>query len=215
MPNGNVSRQTDRAGRTTAFTYDEFNRNVATTLQNGDRTRTIYSAGGRVAATVDATAIAPIIPTIRRDGDVGVALPPVVNGMAGPPVRPMCCGHSTGSVRRQRSPMRMAAPDHAYDAAGRLVRTNHSRWQQLEADVRRAWPPASVVNEEGQQTTFSYDGLGRLVAVSGLAGDATYAYDEAGNLLTQTDALGRVTRIRYDALNRPVEQQYPGGEIDR
>ena len=39
-------------------------------------------------------------------------------------------------------------------------------------------------------------------------------YDEAGNLVTQTDALGRVTRIRYDALNRPVEKQYPGGEID-
>ena len=51
----------------------------------------------------------------------------------------------------------------------------------------------ATTNEEGQTKSLAYDGLGRLVSVSGLDGAATYTYDEAGNLLTQTDALGRVT----------------------
>ena len=41
------------------------------------------------------------------------------------------------------------------------------------------------------------------------------AYDQAGNLVTQTDALGRITRFRYDALNRLVEKTYPGGDSEQ
>jgi RHS repeat-associated protein len=72
-----------------------------------------------------------------------------------------------------------------------------------------------VTDADGKSTSFGYDALGRLTSVSGADGTATYAYDEADNRVSQTDALGHITQMRYDAQNRLVERRYPGGETER
>ena len=41
-------------GRITAHAYDELNRQVSTTFADGSMSKTIYSLGGRVDATIDA-----------------------------------------------------------------------------------------------------------------------------------------------------------------
>ena len=38
-----------------------------------------------------------------------------------------------------------------------------------------------------------------------------YSYDNAGNVLTQTDGRGNVTRYEYNELNLPVLRADPGG----
>jgi RHS repeat-associated protein len=214
--NGNVIGETDQAGRTTSYSYDELDRNVATTLPGGATTRTVYSAGGRVTATIDANGNRTDYTYDAAGRNIATTLPAVDNGTGGATIRP----------RIARTLNALGAPTSvvdangrtttfAYDPAGRLVQTTFADG----SSVRQTWDAlgrrTSIVNEEGQATHFAYDGLGRLVSVSGLAGDATYTYDEAGNLLTQTDALGRVTRLRYDASNRLVERQHPGGETER
>ena len=67
----------------------------------------------------------------------------------------------------------------------------------------------------GRVTLNAFDALYRLVQTMPPDPDGpqgpqtspvtTFAYDAAGNVVTQTDALGRSTQFRYDSLNRRVE----------
>jgi YD repeat-containing protein len=65
-------------------------------------------------------------------------------------------------------------------------------------------------------TRFRYDALNRLIArVEPRADDGTpnsvtsYAYDAGGRLVSETDALGHVTTLGYDALDRLTRETLP------
>ena len=66
--------------------------------------------------------------------------------------------------------------------------------------------PASI----GKQTTYTYDGLGRLVSETTVDGSGTdvisYTYDARGNRATMTEN-GIVTTYTYDANNRMTAEQ--------
>jgi RHS repeat-associated protein len=70
----------------------------------------------------------------------------------------------------------------------------------------------------GRDTTYTYDNDGRVTKLTGpdpdgagplLASETSYAYDQAGNLLTQTDPLMHVTTYTYDAQNRKTRAKLP------
>ena len=83
------------------------------------------------------------------------------------------------------------------------------------------------VDQGGQQRTFAYDSLGRLVCASnpeGRVADTScatpslpasgvnrFAYDANGNLVERRDARGRVSTFTYDALNRVATKTYSDG----
>jgi len=78
------------------------------------------------------------------------------------------------------------------------------------------------VSQGNQTRSFSYDSLHRLVsATNPESGTVLYSYDNAGNLVTRTDAAGKITCFGtltgsncasgYDALNRPTRKSYSGG----
>ena len=213
---GNETQTTDRAGRITTYTYDELKRVVRTTLPNGSFTQTIYSPGGRVTATIDGRGNRSDYAYDGAARQVSTTLPFVANGPGGPLVRPQISTefNALGAPSSRTDPAGRVT-SFAYDAAGRLVQTTYPDGSKVQQSWDAKGRRTSITNEEGQTTNFTYDGLGRLIAVAGLAGDAGYTYDEAGNVLTQTDALGRVGRFRYDALNRLIERRYPGGETER
>ena len=213
---GNLATQTDLAGRTTAYAYDELNRNVRLTLADGSFTQTVYSPGGLMTATIDANGNRTDYAYDAAGRRTVTTLPAVANGPGGPLVRPQIAS----AVNALGAPVSIADPNgHVttlqYDSNGRLAQTTYPDGTKVQQTHDALGRLASVTNEEGQTTTFSYDGLGRLISVAGLAGDASYAYDEAGNLIAQTDALGRVTQFGYDAINRMVQRQYPGGETEK
>ena len=72
-------------------------------------------------------------------------------------------------------------------------------------------------NEKGQQTTFKFDGLGRLTEVIKLTDGSRYkaevstkyGYDPLGRIERVTDAKDQVTTYSYDGLNRVVRVTYP------
>ena len=65
------------------------------------------------------------------------------------------------------------------------------------------------------ETTWTYDGLGRRLTMrdpdmGGFANRSwSYAYDNSGNLISQTDAKGQTIGMQYDALNRLTLKDLP------
>ena len=58
-------------------------------------------------------------------------------------------------------------------------------------------------------------GGGLSKAVNGKGAVTTRTFDDAGNVVSQTDALGATWRFKYDALGGVVEQQDPEGRVVR
>lgn len=68
----------------------------------------------------------------------------------------------------------------------------------------------SVTDPKGLKTTYTYDGLGQVKALSSPdTGISQRTYDAAGNAKTGTDARGKVASYSYDALNRITATSYP------
>jgi len=78
---------------------------------------------------------------------------------------------------------------------------------------------AAVLNFDGvirrmvTRSTYDYAGRKLRQQESGASIDATFAYDGAGNLVTQTDHLGHAEQIRYDALGRKTSDTDVNGHI--
>lgn len=71
---------------------------------------------------------------------------------------------------------------------------------------------ASVRDPRGLTTSYTVDGLGMQSAMTSPdTGSASRTYDNAGNLLTSTDARGKVTVYTYDVLSRVTSISYGGG----
>ena len=75
------------------------------------------------------------------------------------------------------------------------------------------------VTQDGQVRSFTYDAVRRLLTASNPeSGTVTYSYDNVGNLVSKTDARGRITcygsltgascASGYDALNRLTRKSY-------
>ena len=67
----------------------------------------------------------------------------------------------------------------------------------------------TAVSQGVQTRTFAYDSLKRLTsAANPESGTVSYTYDNNGNLLTRADARSITTTIAYDVLNRPTSKSY-------
>ena len=68
---------------------------------------------------------------------------------------------------------------------------------------------ARITDSQGNQKTFSYDGLGNRVVLDDMnQGQTTYGYDDAGNLVRTEDAMGRVITYTFDGANRIRTEDY-------
>ena len=82
----------------------------------------------------------------------------------------------------------------------------------------------SVMDALGRTRTFGRDGANNVTSITGAAtcgacgdstsGDQTFSYDGAGNLLSQTDALGNTTSFTYDpTFNKVTSIKDPLGNL--
>jgi RHS repeat-associated protein len=139
----------------------------------------------------------------------------------------------SGNVTKVTDP-RGATVETLYDEQGRPWKTiypatDENLSTQIVTEYDAIGRRVAVTDQEGKLTRYRYDALGRLVEVrqyldqSLAASDSSfalqpsaqglvstrYAYDELGNQLTQTDALGRVTAYEYDAAGRRTKRLLP------
>jgi RHS repeat-associated protein len=96
-----------------------------------------------------------------------------------------------------------------YDAGGRLVREDRGNGTYSTYEYDLAGQLLHLVHFAPDNTVtarfdYTYDGLGRVTAMTTLAGTTTYAYDASGQLTAVTLPGGRTIAYQYDAMGNRV-----------
>lgn len=223
--NGNVIKTCDRAGRCTVdspdeldrvsnsvapgnsatqaqrTTYDPAGREIATTDERGNTTTYTYDAAGKRETSTDAKGN-----VTKYEYDAAGNLAKIIDPRS-TTANPIVTSYSYDALNRRTQ---TTYPDGSvsksgYDAVGRKI---------------------SQTEPNGNTTRYAYDKLSRLTQVEdgitaaqltasptaafGTLGKVTtYAYDELGNKISQTDAQGRVTKWDYDNAGRIVSRTLP------
>lgn len=104
----------------------------------------------------------------------------------------------------------------AYDKANRPIRI--ADWQTdgsiliTEKKYNKLGQVIEETNPCGQTTLFTYDALGRVIAVQYPEGAVMRTeYDILGNITKETDPEGYVTKKTHNAFGQPLSVHYPDG----
>ncbi|WP_186767770.1 choice-of-anchor D domain-containing protein [Blastopirellula retiformator] len=201
--NGQILTETDPLGRVTTYTYDDLGRLIEATLPDPDGAvvtlqslseTTTYDVMGRIASITDIYGVTTSY-TYDHEGNLLTETTPL--------------GTTTYEYDELNRLVKETSADP--DGAGAL-----SAFVTIYA-YNAVGMLASVTTSSGV-TSYAYDNRRRRTSVtlpdpdgagSQTAPVTSYTYDDAGNLLTETDALGRITSYDYDALNRQIEVTSP------
>lgn len=229
---GRVVRQVEYAGRRTADGLPDEGQMVAwdaATIGNAANriTRNYYTAAGQLRFVVDAEGY-----VTRNDYDAEGRLTFTVRWNDRVAATD---GWSIDTVAANAGG-EWAGTTYAYNVQGRLSRTTDGAGNVREyyywANGALCWEIAApgtadesrtlhYQNAAGRDvtrydatwtadqvgTSFAYDGRGNLISTTDAAGRVTRrAYDRAGQLISVTDALGGVTRYTYDALGNRISE---------
>ena len=111
---------------------------------------------------------------------------------------------------------------YTYDADGRRTQVESSEGMEIYT-YDLAGQLTDVTYPDGSTESFTYDAIGNRVTANGetytvnelnqvlSAGDATFTYDDNGNMSSRTDASG-TTRYEYDANSRLIRIVSPDGK---
>jgi RHS repeat-associated protein len=183
---GNLTGLTDSLNRTTAIGYDTLGNRLSTTDPIGNIIRNAYDAtGNRTALTP------PIGDMISFSYDANGNLRSQV-GASGPAYSLAYNGANQptnvaiGGLTRQLT----------YDAVGQITKG---------------------ANPEGKETQLTYDVLGQVtqIAATGNGPAVGRVYDAEGNVLSETDFAGNLTRYVYDAADRLIQTIFPDGTTEQ
>ncbi|ATE59821.1 RHS repeat-associated core domain-containing protein [Thauera sinica] len=198
-------------GYAIGFDYDLAGRPYSAYDEDGNRVFSAFDVAGRVRAVIDPNGAATLYDYHGDEQD----------GRLARVEQPAIPGQNAG---------RAAETD--YDAGGLPIRVRQvsaggeaREGYRFHDELGRVVRSVSAPDDAGQrlQVCYSYDALSNLTQVrAGATTDPTSAacagspavqltqsWDDFGNLLTRTDALGRVWKFEYDAHGNLVASQTP------
>lgn len=192
---GNVLTYTDGLDRTTTYEYDKNYNLIRVTDPVGAATAYEYDALGRVIKETDALGNSKTFTYDKNSRIIGVT---DKNGST--------TGYTldgNGNLTCQTDPLGHKSY-FEYDSMNRLVKITLYAGEQTGED-------GGIIQTGEQTTLYTYDHRGLVTTRINAAGDGKYyVYDEAGNLISETDEDGYVTEHTYDALNRLSGTDYNG-----
>ncbi|MEZ6033146.1 MAG: RHS repeat-associated core domain-containing protein [Planctomycetaceae bacterium] len=231
--NGNVARQTDAAGHVTRFEYDALNRKNLVAIQNTTgwlTTSTQFDLAGNTKRTIDIRGNATDYNFDSLNRVVQVQQP-AGNSLGRPTTT--TAYDQFGNVKTVVDPL-LGETQYEYDNLNRLTRqlqpvpepgtTRPESVFAYDAAGNR-YKTQVLVSRSGSnvevwtESITTFDAINRSInsvvrATNGVAptGDqalTAQTYDLVGNVLSVTDALGRVTTFEYDRLNRRITEIDP------
>lgn len=186
---------------TVTRTLDAEGRVLSETDALGATTKTEYTPGGKISATID--------PQGRRTSysydDTGKLTTTTYSDGKATTSAYDAGGNKVSETDRQGRTTRFE-----YDALNRLIRTTTADGTGASTAYDDAGRVASTTDAQGNTSINGYDAAGRLISLTDAKGKQTkYEYDNVGNRTKVTDATNKVTQFEYDALNRLVKTTYP------
>lgn len=184
---GRLISITDVKGAVTRLAYDEAGRQISATDPLGRTTRRAYDDAGNLVTITDPSGRAQHMSydaanrLIRWRADDGTEVSYTYDKVG----RRASMTDGTGTTR------------YSYDGVGRLVTVTESDGSVLKAEYDKAGRRTALTYPDGLETTYRYNLNGQLIGLhDSRAGDAVYALDPDGRLLTE-QLPGRFAR-RYD-----------------
>jgi RHS repeat-associated protein len=196
---GRLTSLTDQEGATTTFTYDKRSLLLRKTDPLGWTTTFTYDAAGRLTSRTDRNnnaityAYTPL-GKVERITYRGTTLPdPTSVGFTYNILDNLISMHdSTGTTR------------YTYDAVNRITSQADPRGFLVQYTYDPAGNLTALTYPGDRKVIYTYDDLYRLqtVRIDWLNQEASYAYDEAGRLISLTNFNGTVTDYGYDNAGR-------------
>lgn len=129
-------------------------------------------------------------------------------------------GYDANGNPRRMSDGRNVVTDQTYDALDRLVTTMQDYsapgdpGATSNATTTLTYDAADrvkrVLDPDAIPTDYTYNGFDEVTTLASRdGGNRSYVYDAAGNVTQETDARGIMTERAYDALNRPISENFP------
>ena len=207
----------------TTYVYDRSDRVTRTIDKRGNTADTVYDAEGRVSKTIDARGVETSYVYDAYDRVVETRTPVDATRVAVTRTEYDPFGRVVATIAADGG-----KTSYEYDPAGRQrtritprgnlsgAVTANFRWTteyDPNGNVIHETTPATAQNSSGNTTTTDYDQLNREISQTNPLGKKTrMGYDAVGNVLSETDRLGNTTRYEYDALNRKTATITPRGK---
>ena len=199
-PNGQIKSETSKDGTITSYTYDELNRVVTKTIAKGDESKTwttsyeygdvtIYTGKDSQTSTVENAYV-----ETEKNPDGEVTSVKYTNGK--------------GQVVRQQE--KGIYSDYIYDNSGKAV-VNTTIGMDVD-DTSEEKVTLTLYNQDGNAIYSINNPVyadGDFKVDEDNSQIQTKTYDSAGNVLTETDAMGYVTSYEYDSSNRVTKVTLP------
>lgn len=207
-PGSRVTSVTDRMGLTEAYTYDPHGNTLSVKAANGLVTRFSYDILDnlvRVTMPSELTTsytydvmgnVTSMTDTMKRTTAYTYDLEGNMTSIHDP------------SGRTERM---------GYDIGGRLTSciSNGGNRVSYDYDVLNSLVEKAYEDGEGnavnEGVVYGYDVLGRRVSMMDRSGDSSYEYDGLGRITKVTAGSGEATTYVYDAINRVTEIHRPNG----
>jgi RHS repeat-associated protein len=222
--NGNELTRRDPLGNVTTKTYNAVTGLVLTeTDPLGRTTTTAYPASGRDFERQNPVSVTDPLGRVTSYGYAGDTLPGATPRTITEPLgRTTTIGlDAKGNVGSLN--MAGIATSYLYDAQGRRTRETDALGNRIdytydangnELTSTQTRTVAGVSRSE--TTTRVFDGENRVVQETDATGAVRrMAYNEAGQMASSTDALGRITRYAYDGNSRLIRTEFPDGTSEQ
>ncbi len=211
-----------------AYTYDDQDRLLSQYYNWGLYDRFQYDAAGNIVrfespiASYDLTYTASGLPASVLDGEGGLTRLEY-DGALAKPSRIIAPDGSTDHFQydavgrlTQHTDAGGVTTRVEYDAQGRIAKQIDANGGVISLVYDGALPnlPSRVTNRLNQVTLYTYDAMGRLMALETPRGSIThYEYDADGNRTAIIDPVTNRYEFAYDAMNRLVEETDPLGRM--
>ena len=232
---GNLLSATDPLGRTTSYTYNIFNEPLTVTDSLGVTTTNTYDTHGNLLTT--ATPIGTQTATTTYTyGDA--AHPGDVTAMTNPDGNTWAYAYNKYGDRTSITDPLGHKSSYAYNVIGERTSETTPLGHKTSYTYDTFGNPKTVTNPLGDKASYAYDANLNLIKTTDANGNVTtnvydadnelvkvtiknpagtvlssrsQSYDKAGNVATQTNGRGQVTRYAYDLLNRETSVTNPLG----
>ncbi|MCX7746261.1 MAG: right-handed parallel beta-helix repeat-containing protein [Clostridia bacterium] len=215
--NGNKAWEIDGNGNKTAYTYDEFNRLIATTTITTDynklnpvehKTTNVYDLNGNVVKVIDRRG--NYTETVYDDFDR------IVEKFDQSRKSIQKIEYNSNSAQDKSYDAADGVTTYVYDKNGRVTDTSDPALHKVTQAYDYAGNVAKKTDARGNTTEYTYDAFGRVVEVigkiNGVEQKTFYTYDDNGNMTIRRDSGGVKITFKYNAANKVIEKIDTNGE---